>query len=143
MPNPDISSREPDPLVETLKGASYEPREGASELPGPTLVGFFQQGDEEGQARLYFPTGARVQFKAEDVVAIADVPPEQSPVLGERATAIRLTPDARMDFIHKGVGDEFDLEIQAHGLPADYLQAVSPIYYSTGICSIFHSWRHR
>jgi hypothetical protein len=129
MANQDILDRDPDPFAKTLQGGQGLLAAEESDLPGPTLVGFFGRG-EGTRRRLYLATGAYIEFEADDVVAYADVPPEESPVLGQQATSIRLKRLAQVDYIHvrpteKLTPDEFAPEVRFHRLPAEYVESVA------------------
>jgi len=73
--------------------------------------------------RLFLGVGRYVEFKAEDVVEHADVPWDQSPVLGEKATAIRLQPEARVNYIREEAGEQFDLRLHAYDIEVGDLTA--------------------
>jgi len=117
MANDDISARDPDPLAEQLQ---RDAADGADRL-GLTFVGFLADSDKPGYRRLFFTSGAYVEFQVEDVVTHADVPAKQSPVLGERATSVRLSPDAPVEYVRSESTDEFDLNLRLHKIPTTFL----------------------
>jgi hypothetical protein len=82
-----------------------------------TLRGFWSGSDRPGFRRLYFSRSldSYAEFRVEDVVEAVDIPPEQPPFLGERATRVTLPRDARVDITHSrpaGAIDPFDLDIR-------------------------------
>jgi hypothetical protein len=113
----DISARKPDPLAERLQ----QDTEDAVGSLGPTVVGFFAHGPEPGYERIYFASGAYLQFQTQHVLTHADVPADRSPVLGERATAVRLRPDAPVEYVRNKSDDHFDLKLRIHDVPAHAL----------------------
>jgi hypothetical protein len=104
MASDDITSRGPDPFVKRLRSDAPE------DLPGPSFEGFYTPSDHEGYGRLYLQRDAYIEFSLEDVVFHATIPEEQSPVLGERATAIRLARGASVVYSRELVTDEFDVD---------------------------------
>jgi hypothetical protein len=73
--------------------------------------------DRPGHRRLYFTADldSYAEFLAEDVIAYADIPPEQAPFRGEQATRATLRREATVAFIRTQLMrplDEFDLDVR-------------------------------
>ncbi|MFN2484414.1 MAG: hypothetical protein ABR509_05685 [Candidatus Limnocylindria bacterium] len=122
MASEDISSREPDPLAERLRSGDALKAD-LPQLPGPTVMGFFTRGDDD-LLRLYVYAGTYIEFKADAVYDWAEVPPERSPVLGEKATAIRFKPEARVSYKREESGEHFDLGLHVYDVPAEELESI-------------------
>jgi hypothetical protein len=108
----DAEDRPQDPLVERLRPDPAQPAQATK-----TLVGMLGDSDRPGHRRLYFTAelDSYAEFRAEDVIAYADIPPEQSPFLGEPATRATLRRDATVTFTRtQGARplDEFDLDVR-------------------------------
>jgi hypothetical protein len=81
------------------------------------LRGLWGNSDRPGFRRLYFSSSLEsyAEFRVEDVIEVVDIPPEQSPFIGERATRVTLRRDAPLDITHSrpaGAIDPFDLDIR-------------------------------
>jgi hypothetical protein len=104
--------RRQDPLVGRLRPDPAEPSQ-----PSLTLLGFLGDSDRDGFRRLYFTRDLDyyAEFRADDVLDAAPVPPDQPPYLGEEATRLTLRRDAAIQFTRERAGrplDEFDLDVQ-------------------------------
>jgi hypothetical protein len=91
----DEKDRPQDPLVERLRPDPAQPAE-----PTKTLSGLLGDSDRPGHRRLYFTAELDyyAEFRGEDVLAYADLPPDQPPFLGEQATRVTLRRDATVAF---------------------------------------------
>ncbi|HWC26098.1 MAG TPA: hypothetical protein VG474_05885 [Solirubrobacteraceae bacterium] len=130
MPDPgepgergDAGERPQDPYVERRRPDPSQPPE-----PTKTLAGVLGDSDRPGFRRLYFTAELDyyAEFRTEDVVALADVPPAQPPFLGEPATRVTLRRDAAVDFTRTQRArplDEFDLDVRLAAAPAAPLAA--------------------
>jgi hypothetical protein len=81
------------------------------------MTGFLGDSDRPGFRRLYFTRDltAYAEFRGEDVLHIARIPPEESPFRGEEATRVTLRRDATVDYTRSRrtpAFDEFDLDVQ-------------------------------
>ncbi len=109
--SPDISKRPQDPLVARLRPDPSQPPE-----PTRSLAGLLGDSDRPGFRRLYFTPELDyyAEFKSEDVVTVADIPPDQPPLMGESATRVTLNRDAPVDIVRMRRArpvDEFDLDV--------------------------------
>lgn len=121
----EAADRPQDPLVGRLRPEPSRPPERAVILEGAL-------GDSErpGFRRLYFTAelDSFAEFRTDDVLSVADIPPDQPPFLGEPATRVTLRRDAAVDFTRTQRGrplDEFDLDVRlapAAGLGQDQPQ---------------------
>ena len=102
--NSDITKRPADPFV-------------AARISDPTagppatlsLVGLLGDSDRDGRRRLYLNTSLDywVEFRTEDVVAVEDVGPDQTPFQGLDATRVTLVRSASVDYVHsRPAGDD-------------------------------------
>ncbi len=99
MADPDgLANRPEDPFVRS--------RTGSGGGPVVSLAGLLGDSDRPGCRRLYLTTTLDyfVEFRAEHVIGVADVPPEQAPFMGLDATRVDLVADATLDWVHRGVG---------------------------------------
>jgi hypothetical protein len=108
----DEKDRPQDPLVERLRPDPAQPAE-----PTKTLSGLLGDSDRPDHRRLYFTAELDyyAEFRGEDVLAYADIPPDQPPFLGEQATRVTLRRDATVAFTrtqHARPLDEFDLDVR-------------------------------
>jgi hypothetical protein len=108
----DASGKKQDPRVDQLRPDPSQPPS-----RGRSLVGFWGDSDRSDFRRLYLTSDLEVyaEFRVEDVLATADIPPERSPFLGEQATRVELRRDAPVDITHSrrvGEGDQFDLDVR-------------------------------
>ena len=108
----DAADRPQDPFVERQRPDPSQPAE-----PTKTLSGALGDSDRPGFRRVYFTTELDyyAEFRSEDVLAIADIPPDQPPFLGEQATRVTLRRDAAVDFTRTQRAralDEFDLDVR-------------------------------
>ena len=106
------ADRPQDPLVGRLRPDPAQPPVAAR-----TLDGLLGDSDRAGFRRLYFTAELDhyAEFRSEDVVAFADIPPDQPPFLGEPATRVTVRRDAPVDFTrtrHARPLDEFDLDVR-------------------------------
>jgi len=116
------ADRPQDPLVGRLRPDPSEPPE-----PTKTLEGALGDSDRPGFRRLYFAPelDSYAEFRGDDVLSVADIPPDQPPFLGEPATRVTLRRDAAVDFTRTQQGralDEFDLDVRlapGAGVPQD------------------------
>jgi hypothetical protein len=104
--------RPQDPLVDRLRPDPSQPPE-----PTRTLQGLLGDSDRPGFRRLYFTPELDCygEFRVEDVISFADIPPDQAPFLGDSATRVSLRRDAAVDFTrtHRARPlDEFDLDVR-------------------------------
>jgi len=111
-PDQGAEERPQDPLVGRLRPDPSQPPE-----PTRTLQGLLGDSDRSGFRRVYFTADLDwyAEFRVEDVVFVADIPPEQAPFLGEQATRVTLRRDGVIDFTrtHRPrLLDEFDLDIR-------------------------------
>ena len=111
-PDPADSSKGQDPRVERLRPDPSQPTPHHR-----TMVGFWGDSDRAGRKRLYLTTAldSYAEFRAEDVLATVDVPEDQPPFVGERATRVELRADADVEFtrsLRLDEIDEFDLDIR-------------------------------
>jgi hypothetical protein len=102
-----MQDRPPDPYVrEHLSVAGSE--------VGQSLAGLWGDSDRPGCRRLYLTTKLDyfVEFRVDDVLAVASVPPEAAPFVGLDATRVTLAQDAAIDWVRRQVGrtDPFLLE---------------------------------
>ena len=108
----EAADRPQDPLVGRLRPDPSGPPQ-----PAKTLEGVLGDSDRPGYRRLYFTAelDSYAEFRAEDVLSVADIPPDQPPFLGELATRVTLKRDAAVDFTRTQRGrplDEFDLDVR-------------------------------
>ena len=73
--------------------------------------------DRPGFRRLYFSAelDSYAEFRTDDVLSMADIPPDRPPLLGEPATRVTLRRDAPVDFTRTQRArplDEFDLDVR-------------------------------
>ncbi len=106
------ADRPQDPLVERQRPDPSQPAE-----PTKTLSGALGDSDRPGFRRLYFTAELDyyAEFRTDDVLSVADIPPDQPPFLGEPATRVTLRRDAAVDFTRTQQArplDEFDLDIR-------------------------------
>lgn len=106
------SGRKQDPRVERRRPDPSEPPQ-----RGRTLAGLWGDSDREGFRRLYLTRDLTVfaEFRLDDVLDTVDVPPEQSPFLGEQATRVELREDAEVEITQSArlnEIDEFDLDVR-------------------------------
>jgi hypothetical protein len=112
-PNSDEGVERPqDPLVRRLRPDPSQPPEQVQ-----TLEGLLGDSDRPGFRRLYFTAALDhyAGFRAEDVLSIAEIAPDQPPFLGEVATRVTLRRDATVDFTRTRSPrpvDEFDLDVR-------------------------------
>jgi hypothetical protein len=119
----NVQARRQDPRVEKVRPDPAQPA-----ASGRTLRGLWGDSDRPGFRRLYFSTSldSYAEFRVEDVIEAVDVPPEQPPFFGERATRVTLPPDAPVDITHTrpaGTIDHFDIDVR-FGYPA--VSAMAP-----------------
>jgi hypothetical protein len=106
------ADRPQDPLVERLRPDPSRPAE-----PTRTLAGLLGDSDRPGMRRLYFTAELDfyAEFRSDDVLAIAEIPPDQAPFLGEPATRVTLRRDATVEFTRTERArplDPFDLDVR-------------------------------
>ena len=93
----DALKRRQDPLVERLRPDPTQP-------PRPTLSlsGLLGDSDRPGYRRLYFTRdlGYYAEFRAEDVLDVAAVPPEEPPLEGFDATQVTIDGGATIEYTH-------------------------------------------
>jgi hypothetical protein len=101
----DITGREEDDVVRRAGDAT------GSRQAGLTLTGFLGNSPRDGYRRIYLDRALEryVEFAVDDVVGGREVPADESPFVGERATSVTLTPDARVDVARTVAADAFDL----------------------------------
>jgi hypothetical protein len=109
--------RPQDPIVDRLKRDPSQPV-----APSLTLVGFFGESDRPGYRRLYFTRMLDnfAEFRAEDVLHITTIPPEQPPFIGEQATRVSIRRDATVHYTRTRTPrplDEFDLDVRLRARP--------------------------
>ena len=109
--------RPQDPIVDRLKPDPSQPT-----VPTLTLIGFFGESDRPGYRRLYFTRTLDnfAEFRAEDVLHIATIPPEQPPFIGEQATRVWIRRDATVHYTRTRTPralDEFDLDVRLRARP--------------------------
>jgi hypothetical protein len=114
------------PFVSQVRPDPSAPPSAVAQLEG--LAG---NSDREGWARLYFNRSLTyyAEFRKEDVVSTAPIPPEQSPIAGIEATRVGLRQDAVIEYTRTTRArpqDEFDLGIQLGAAPSG-VQAQLPI----------------
>lgn len=118
----EAADRPQDPLVGRLRPDPSQPP-----TPTKTLEGVLGDSDRPGHRRLYFTAelDSFAEFRAEEVLSVADIPPDEPPFLGEQATRVTLRRDAAVDFTRTQRArplDEFDLDVRlapGAGLPRD------------------------
>jgi hypothetical protein len=115
-PKKDID-RPQDPIVDRLKHDPAQPT-----VPTLTLIGFFGESDRPGHRRLYFTRTLDnfAEFRAEDVLHIATIPPEEPPFIGEQATRVSIRRDATVHYTRTRTArplDEFDLDVKLRARP--------------------------
>jgi hypothetical protein len=108
----DAADRPQDPLVARLRPDPSQPPE-----PTRTLEGVLGDSDRPGFRRLYVTPelDQYAEFRTDDVISVADIPPDQPPFLGEPATRVTLRRDAPVDFTRSHRArplDEFDLDVR-------------------------------
>jgi hypothetical protein len=101
-----------DPFVEQLR-----PEPSAPPLDVMILEGLAGKSDREDWARLYFNRTLTyyAEFRREDVVFTEAIPPDQSPMLGLKATRVGIKKDAVIEYTRTArakASDEFDLDVQ-------------------------------
>jgi len=81
------TDRAQDPLVERLR-----PDPGQPPAATKTLEGALGDSDRSGCRRLYFTAelDSYAEFRSDDVISAATIPPDQPPFLGEPATRVTL-----------------------------------------------------
>jgi hypothetical protein len=109
---PDEADRPQDPIVQRLRPDPTQPPEAAL-----TMSGFLGDSDRPGFRRLYFTHDLTfyAEFRGEDVLHMAPIPPEDPPFRGEEATRVALRRDATVDYTRSRRApafDEFDLDVQ-------------------------------
>ena len=84
-----------DPHVE-----QFRPKPDQAPQTGLTLNGFLGDSDRPGHRRLYFTATLDyyIEFKTDDVVTTASIPPERFPFPGSEATQITLRKDAVVSY---------------------------------------------
>jgi hypothetical protein len=98
------------------------PRNDVLSAPTRTLTGLLGDSDRAGFQRLYFARdrGYHAEFRAEDVVGTAPVPPDEQPLAGAMRVTVR--DGASMEYGRPGGGeppDEYDIDVQpGQGTPA-------------------------
>lgn len=108
----DASGKKQDPRVEQLR-----PDPSAPPPRSRSLSGLWGDSDRPGFRRLYLSSAldTYAEFRVEDVLATAEIAPDQSPFFGEQSTKVELRHDAPVDFtVSRRVGDvdEFDLDVR-------------------------------
>ena len=108
----DAVDRPQDPLVARLRPDPSQPPE-----PTRTLEGVLGDSDRPGFRRVYVTPelDQYAEFRTDDVISVADIPPDQPPFLGEPATRVTLRRDAPVDFTRSHRArplDEFDLDVR-------------------------------
>jgi hypothetical protein len=100
----------PDPYAKKLRPDAPD-----AERPGPTFAGFLDDSGRTDYKRLYLTAdgSAYVEFH-KDAATFDDIPPDQSPFVGEQATLVRLLPNAPVEYTYRRVvtADEFDLHLR-------------------------------
>ncbi len=129
--NDDIAQRPPDPFI---VARITDPQAGPP--PTLTLVGLLGDSDRPGRRRLYLSTRLDywVEVRAEDVLAVDDVGPDQPPFQGLDATRLTVVRDAQLDYVRMataGADDPFAVQpLTAQGQPriplADTWEAECP-----------------
>jgi hypothetical protein len=108
----DIAGRPQDRLVERGR------REPAGEPDaGLTVTGFLGDSDRPGYRRLYIDRRLEryVEFPTEAVIGGGEVPEDQLPFPGERATSVQLRRGTRVDVARTVTTDAFDLQPRVDG----------------------------
>ena len=110
--NPSHSVRKQDPLVQRLK-----PQPDSPMIRSRTMVGFIGNSDRPGYSRLYFTRELNyyAEFRTEDILQTATIPPEEAPLRGEQATRVVLPGTAEIAYtrVRSGQpGDEFDIDFR-------------------------------
>ena len=107
--NDDIAKRPPDPFV---AARISDPKAGPP--PALTLVGLLGDSDRPGRRRLYLNTRLDywVEVRAEDVLTVEDVGPDQPPFQGLDATRLTIVRDAQLDYVRTATvsGDPFAVQ---------------------------------
>jgi len=101
-----------DPHVERFRPRPDEPPQ-----PRASLIGFLGDSDGPGHRRLYFSTSLDyyVEFKIDDVLTAASIPPERAPFPGMEATEVTLRNDAVLSYTRTRRArppDEFDIDLR-------------------------------
>lgn len=116
MPEPGPAQQRPqDPFVDRNRPDPVQ-RPASPRI----LQGLWGQSDRSGFRRLYFSRALDVyaEFRAEDVLATADVGPDESPVRGEPATRVAVRGDALVDITRERRAETlspFDLDLKIGG----------------------------
>ena len=125
--------RPQDPLVERLRPDPSQPPQAVL-----TLAGLLGDSDRPGFRRLYFTRDLDyyAEFRTEDVVDTASIPPSQPPFLGDEATRLTLKRDAVVTYTRVRSPrpiDEFDLDVRLgaaggpwSAAPGDFTAAPCP-----------------
>jgi hypothetical protein len=118
--------RPQDPIVDRLKRDPSQPT-----APTLTLIGFFGESDRPGYRRLYFTRTLDnfAEFRAEDVLHIATIPPEKPPFIGEQATRVSVRRDATIHHTRTRTAralDEFDLDVKLRARPMRRSRGLNP-----------------
>jgi hypothetical protein len=108
----EAADRPQDPLVDRLRPDPSQPPDVTV-----TLEGVLGDSERPGFRRLYFTAelDSFAEFRAEDVLSVAEIPADQPPFLGEPATRVSLRRSAAVDFTRTQRGrplDEFDLDVR-------------------------------
>jgi hypothetical protein len=106
------AERPQDPLVERLRPDPSQPPQAVL-----TLAGLLGDSDRPGYRRLYFTRDLDyyAEFRTEDVLGTASIPPSEPPFLGDEATRLTLKRDAVVEYTRVRSPrpiDEFDLDVR-------------------------------
>jgi hypothetical protein len=114
----DGEERPQDEFVERLRPDPSQPPQRIL-----TLAGLLGDSDRAGFRRLYFTRELDyyAEFRSEDVLDTAPVPPDQPPFLGDEATRVTIKRGATIEYTRARAArprDEFDLDVRLGGGPA-------------------------
>lgn len=117
---------EQDPHVDQLR-----PEPSAPPSDVVILEGLAGKSDREGWARLYFNRELTyyAEFRKEDIVFTEAVSPDQSPMVGLKATRVGIKKDAIIEYTRTTrakAGDEFDLDVRLSAGPPQTAQPNLP-----------------
>jgi hypothetical protein len=112
QPREDPGQRAQDPFVERMRPDPSQPSSRVLVIDG--LLG---DSDRPGYRRLYFTQDLNyyAEFRAEDVLDVVTIPPEQGPFAGLQSSRVTLRREATIETTYvqrAGALDEFDLDVR-------------------------------
>jgi hypothetical protein len=109
---PEATDRPQDAIVDRLRPDPAQPPDATL-----TLTGFLGDSDRPGFRRLYFSRDLDyyAEFRTEDVVHVASIPPEVEPFRGDEATRVMLRRAALVEYTWTRNArplDDFDVDVR-------------------------------